>query len=58
MATRNSRPADFRRIIAMAERNEIDTKPWITHRIGVDRLIEEFPKWAADAGVLKAMIEF
>ncbi|HEX4055145.1 MAG TPA: zinc-binding alcohol dehydrogenase family protein [Tepidisphaeraceae bacterium] len=58
MATRNSRPADFRRIIAMAERNEIDTKPWITHRIGVDRLIEEFPKWAADAGVLKAIIEF
>lgn len=59
MATRNSRPADFERVIGMVERGEVDTKPWITHRVGVDRLIEEFPKWAAaDAGLLKAMIEF
>jgi 2-desacetyl-2-hydroxyethyl bacteriochlorophyllide A dehydrogenase len=59
MATRNSRPGDFDRIIEMLERGEIDARPWITHRVGVDRLIEEFPKWTgADAGVVKAMIEF
>jgi 2-desacetyl-2-hydroxyethyl bacteriochlorophyllide A dehydrogenase len=58
-ATRNSRPQDFERIISMVEEGQIDTKPWITHRVGVDGLLEEFPKWLApDSGVLKAMIEF
>ncbi|MGD0461203.1 MAG: zinc-binding alcohol dehydrogenase family protein [Tepidisphaeraceae bacterium] len=59
MATRNSRPRDFERIIGMMERGEIDARPWITHRAGVDRLLEEFPKWLApDSGLMKAMIEF
>ena len=57
-ASRNSRPADFDRIIDMAERGQIDAKPWITHRVGFDRLVEEFPQWLApDSGVIKAMIE-
>jgi 2-desacetyl-2-hydroxyethyl bacteriochlorophyllide A dehydrogenase len=59
LATRNSRPVDFERIIGMMERGEIDAKPWITHRAGVDQLLEEFPKWLApNAGVVKAMVEF
>jgi 2-desacetyl-2-hydroxyethyl bacteriochlorophyllide A dehydrogenase len=59
LATRNSRPVDFERIIGMMERGEIDAKPWITHHAGVDQLLEEFPKWLApDAGVVKAIIEF
>ncbi|MGA2440413.1 MAG: zinc-binding dehydrogenase [Tepidisphaeraceae bacterium] len=58
LASRNSRPADFDRIIAMVERGQIDTKPWITHRVGFDRLVEAFPQWLMpDSGVLKAMIE-
>ncbi|MGD0387566.1 MAG: zinc-binding alcohol dehydrogenase family protein [Tepidisphaeraceae bacterium] len=58
LASRNSRPADFDRIIAMMERGQIDAKPWITHRVGFDRLVEEFPQWLApDSGVIKAMIE-
>jgi 2-desacetyl-2-hydroxyethyl bacteriochlorophyllide A dehydrogenase len=58
LASRNSRPADFDRIIAMVERGQIDTKPWITHRARFDKATEEFPKWLQpDSGVLKAMIE-
>jgi 2-desacetyl-2-hydroxyethyl bacteriochlorophyllide A dehydrogenase len=58
LASRNSRPADFDRIIGMVERGEIDTKPWITHRARFDQAVEEFPKWLEpDSGVLKAMIE-
>jgi 2-desacetyl-2-hydroxyethyl bacteriochlorophyllide A dehydrogenase len=59
MGSRNSRPEDFERIIAMVEKGEIDTKPWITHRVGVDDAVESFPKWLEpNSGVLKAMIEF
>jgi 2-desacetyl-2-hydroxyethyl bacteriochlorophyllide A dehydrogenase len=59
MATRNSRPRDFERIIKMMEQGEIDAKPWITHRTKADNLIEEFPKWlATNSGLVKAMIEF
>jgi 2-desacetyl-2-hydroxyethyl bacteriochlorophyllide A dehydrogenase len=58
LASRNSRPADFRRIIGMVEKGEIDTKPWITHRAPFGRAVEEFPKWLQpNSGVLKAMIE-
>jgi 2-desacetyl-2-hydroxyethyl bacteriochlorophyllide A dehydrogenase len=58
LASRNSRPADFDRIIAMVERGQIDTKPWITHRVGFDGVVEQFPQWLSpDSGVLKAMIE-
>lgn len=58
LATRNSRPQDFDRIIVMVERGQIDTKPWITHRAPFDQAVDEFPKWLApDSGVLKAMIE-
>ena len=59
LASRNSRPEDFDRIIGMAERGEINTKPWITHRVRAEELLKEFPKWLEpDSGVLKAMIEF
>jgi 2-desacetyl-2-hydroxyethyl bacteriochlorophyllide A dehydrogenase len=58
LASRNSRPADFRRIIGMVEKGEIDTRPWITHRAPFGRAVEEFPKWLQpNSGVLKAMIE-
>jgi 2-desacetyl-2-hydroxyethyl bacteriochlorophyllide A dehydrogenase len=58
LASRNSRPGDFTRIIGMVERGEIDVKPWITHRARLDEAATEFPKWLEpDSGVLKAMIE-
>ncbi len=59
MATRNSRPRDFQRIIKMMEQGEINAKPWITHRAGADQLLENFPNWLApNAGLIKAMVEF
>jgi 2-desacetyl-2-hydroxyethyl bacteriochlorophyllide A dehydrogenase len=58
IATRNSRPADFEKIIAMVERGEIDTGPWITHRVGIDEVPAGFARlMAPESGVLKAMIE-
>jgi 2-desacetyl-2-hydroxyethyl bacteriochlorophyllide A dehydrogenase len=58
IASRNSRPADFEKIIAMAERGEIDTKPWVTHRVGLGEVPNAFEKLLSpESGVLKAMIE-
>ncbi len=59
LATRNALPQDFRRIIAMLASRQIDTGPWITHRVKASSLIETFPTWTApNSGVLKAIIEF
>lgn len=59
LATRNSRPDDFRRIISLVESGKIDTRPWITHRASCDAMIEQFPSWLSpDTGVIKAMVEF
>ncbi|HVU17819.1 MAG TPA: zinc-binding alcohol dehydrogenase family protein [Candidatus Didemnitutus sp.] len=57
LASRNSRPEDFRRIIAKIESGRIDTTPWITHRAVLAEVPEKFPGWTEPAaGVLKAMI--
>ena len=58
LASRNSRPEDFRRIIALMESGKIDTTPWITHRAQLAAVPDEFAGWTDPAaGVLKAMIE-
>lgn len=58
MASRNSHPADFPRIIGLIESGRIDTTPWITHRGGFDDVPGLFPKWTEpESGVVKAMIE-
>lgn len=59
LATRNSLPADFRRIIRLVEEGAIDTRPWITHRATCEGLLDVLPGWLApSAGVIKAMVEF
>lgn len=59
LASRNALPSDFKRIIRMMEQRQIDTKPWITHRVTCGAFIETLPQWLSpEAGVLKAMIEF
>jgi alcohol dehydrogenase len=56
-ASRNALPGDFTRIIELIERNEIDTKPWITHHAAFDEMIEAFPSWTQpETGVIKAMV--
>lgn len=58
LATRNSTPDDFRRIIALIESGALDTSPWITHRAGLADVPAQFAGWLApEAGVIKAMVE-
>ncbi|HTL68704.1 MAG TPA: zinc-binding alcohol dehydrogenase family protein [Lacunisphaera sp.] len=58
LASRNSRPDDFRRIITLVESGRVDTTPWITHRAGLDEVPARFAGWTDPAaGVVKAMIE-
>ncbi|HVZ64721.1 MAG TPA: zinc-binding alcohol dehydrogenase family protein [Lacunisphaera sp.] len=58
LASRNSRPDDFRRIISLVESGRVDTTPWITHRASLDEVPARFAGWTDPAaGVVKAMIE-
>jgi 2-desacetyl-2-hydroxyethyl bacteriochlorophyllide A dehydrogenase len=59
LATRNSTPADFTRILGLMESGAIDTTPWITHRIPAADLPATFPDLLRpETGVLKAVVEF
>ena len=59
LASRNSTPADFRRIITLMEAGTIDTTPWITHRVAAEALPATFPDLLKpETGVLKAMVTF
>lgn len=58
LASRNSTPADFKRIIGLMEEGRIDTTCWITHRCNLQELIVQFPTWLEpETGVVKAMVE-
>jgi len=58
LASRNALSAEFARIIRLIEGGMIDTQPWITHSVGFDAMIGEFPKWLKpETGVVKAMVE-
>ncbi|HWA87624.1 MAG TPA: zinc-binding alcohol dehydrogenase family protein [Opitutus sp.] len=57
LASRNSRPEDFRRIIELVENGVVDTTPWVTHRAPLGEVPERFESWTRpESGVLKAMI--
>ncbi|HEY8990846.1 MAG TPA: zinc-binding alcohol dehydrogenase family protein [Luteolibacter sp.] len=59
MASRNSAPEDFGRIIKAIEEGRIDTRPWITHRAEADEVPALFESWTMpETGVLKAIIGF
>ena len=45
LCSRNALPDDFTRIIRLIEDGEIDTKPWITHRVAFDEVPELFPSF-------------
>jgi threonine dehydrogenase-like Zn-dependent dehydrogenase len=56
-STRNS-AGDFPRIIEMIERGEIETIPWITHRLALKDVPERFEELLdPKAGVVKAVVE-
>lgn len=56
LASRNSAGV-FPKIIAMIEAGQIDTRPWITHRLPLAAVPEEFPALPGSANLVKAMIE-
>ena len=56
LASRNSANA-FPRIIQMIEEGTIDTAPWITHRLELASVPDEFPSLPHQEGLIKAVIE-
>lgn len=57
MGSRNALPPDFTRIIRLIEEGQIDTRPWITHRIGFSDLIANFESYTRpETGVIKAIV--
>lgn len=56
-ATRNSAGA-FPAVIDLIRSGDIDTSPWITHRMPLERVPEEFERlYSSDTLLVKAMIE-
>jgi 2-desacetyl-2-hydroxyethyl bacteriochlorophyllide A dehydrogenase len=56
LASRNS-CGDFPRIIAMIENGQIDTTPWITHRLGLAEVPRAFAGLREEPALVKAMID-
>jgi len=58
LASRNSLPRDFSRIIQLIEEGTIDTQPWITHRTSFDEMPGVFESFTRpETGVIKAIVE-
>lgn len=58
LCSRNALPGDFKRIIDLIETGRIDTRPWITHRVCFDEVIDAFPTFVKpETGVIKAVID-
>lgn len=58
LASRNALPDDFTRIIELIEAKQINTQPWITHRVPFAEIAEVFPTLLEPgSGVLKAVVE-
>lgn len=57
LSSRNATAADFRRVIGMIESGEIDTSPWITHRMNLSDVPQQFRGVVEDPVLRKAVIE-
>ncbi len=59
LASRNALPEDFVSIIKAMEEGTLDTRPWISHRVGFDDLVTHFDALLKpESNVIKAVIEF
>jgi 2-desacetyl-2-hydroxyethyl bacteriochlorophyllide A dehydrogenase len=57
LCSRNALPGDFTRIIGLIEEGALDTRPWITHRVAFDEVIDVFPSYTRpETGVIKAVV--
>ncbi|GHB63593.1 zinc-binding alcohol dehydrogenase family protein [Persicitalea jodogahamensis] len=58
LASRNSLPDDFRKIISLMETGQIDTAPWLSHRTDFEHLSTDFATFMEpDQELIKAIIE-
>jgi 2-desacetyl-2-hydroxyethyl bacteriochlorophyllide A dehydrogenase len=58
LASRNSLPTDFRRIIQLIEQRQLDTRLWITQRWGFEQLVADFDQLTRpDSRTIKAIVE-
>ena len=58
MSSRNATREDFDKVIDSMNRGLIDPTTYITHRVGFDRVKDEFAGWLDPAkGVIKAIVE-
>jgi 2-desacetyl-2-hydroxyethyl bacteriochlorophyllide A dehydrogenase len=58
MSSRNATRQDFEHVIANMKKGEVKPTTYITHRVGFDKVKEEFESWLNPAnGVIKAMVE-
>jgi len=57
MSSRNATPPEFGQVIAALESGEVDTSPWITHRMAFDEVPGRFGAVLSDPGLRKAVIE-
>jgi threonine dehydrogenase-like Zn-dependent dehydrogenase len=58
MASRAGLTATFRDVIRMMEEGRIDVLPMITHRFGFTETATRLPGLHAEAGLVKAMINY
>jgi len=57
MASRNATPDTFKKVIAAVADGSIDTKPWITHRMAILDVPEQFEETASQPDLIKVIIE-
>ena len=57
MATRNALPETFGSVLRLLESGAVDTAPWITHRLGLGEVVDQFAAIQGTPGLVKAMIE-
>jgi len=56
-SSRNATALDFQRVITLIESGEIDTSPWITHRMELSEVPQRFRTVVEDTALRKAVIE-
>jgi 2-desacetyl-2-hydroxyethyl bacteriochlorophyllide A dehydrogenase len=58
MSSRNATNSTLRKLIQLIEDGKVNTNPWITHRVSMSGLIDDFESWLKpETGVIKAMLE-
>jgi 2-desacetyl-2-hydroxyethyl bacteriochlorophyllide A dehydrogenase len=55
-ASRNATPADFERVIAAVRGGHIDPRHWVTHRLSLDELPEQFEAVRSDPRLIKGIV--